>query len=182
MWYYYHFRCYLVFEHLDCEVKYLDGFSDQTKIEKEVLHFKIERKLRKIWIFRIFMLYVSHFGGHLVLDHMDCKNKYLDGFVDLKNIQIEVLHFEIERKLKKIWVFLFWTIGRRPFWTPSWISQNAQRCQLGIVQILILHAFPYQNLQKPLRGVFLQGHAWIPNLATGLKGSLRPKVFVSMKK
>ena len=41
-----------------------------------------------------------------------------------------------------------------PSWTPSWISQIPQRCQLGIVPILILWAFLYQNQQKPAWGVF----------------------------
>ena len=31
--------------------------------------------------------------------------------------------------------------------TPYWITQNAQWCQLGIIQIIILHYFLYQNHQ-----------------------------------
>ena len=49
---------------------------------------------------------------------------------------------------------------RRPSWTPSWILENAQRCPLDIMQILILHGFLYQNQQKTAWGVFFARLPW----------------------
>ena len=61
--------------------------------------------------------------------------------------QKEVLHYLFGAKLTTIGRFLIVGCLWQPSLTPSWISQNAQWCQLGIMQILILHIFPYHNQQ-----------------------------------
>ena len=90
--------------------------------------------------------------------------------------QKEVLHYLFGAKLTKIGRFLDVSYWWQPSLTPSWISQNAQWCQLGIMQILILHIFHYHNQQTTAWGVFLQGYLKNLLLATRLEGLLQQNV------
>ena len=65
----------------------------------------------------------------------------------------------------------------RPFWTPSWISQNAQWCQGGISQILEGQCLGYKNQSRKKVWTLFPGPDKIPHKSAGLV-SLDPAILI----
>ena len=58
----------------------------------------------------------------------------------------------------------------RPFWTPSWISQNAQWCHGGIIQFLKEQGLGYKNQSRKKVWTLFPGPDKIPHKSAGLLG------------
>ena len=91
------------------------------------------------------LIFDHHLGRHIVLRHVSWKPlvwKVRVGDKSFLRPQKPIFRHTTQLNWHKNGDFMaqinFW----RPSWTPSWISQNPQWCQLGIIQFRNLWTFP----------------------------------------
>ena len=92
---------------------------------------------------------------------LDHKKNASMGFPLTENLGIDTLVIIILAILEKIQGFRFSYIARKRctrYHLNHQFLKNAQGCQLGTLQILILHGLMISNQSKPIVGPLLQGY------------------------
>ena len=69
-------------------------------------------------------------------------------------------HIKAHTYIRKMYIFYEEIQFRRPSWTPSWISQNAQWCRAGTRWNLKEQSFPFQKIPKHLLYTSMPRRFW----------------------